>query len=146
MLVNGFFHFLPAHRFDSAVLAVSRCLSASITSRYCIETDGRIKLGFGRATSFHLSRLNRKFWYPPALCSKLWSRKFCHNTSIVAIYCQQSSWTVELCWPHLRRCWHRGSVVDAIYSLRVWFATRPSIDNTEHRTRDLFAIAKYFVV
>ena len=39
-------HFFTARRYASAVLAVVVCLS--VTSRYCIETTGRIELVLAR--------------------------------------------------------------------------------------------------
>jgi len=46
-----------ARRYASAVFAVVVCASVrpSVTSRYCIETAGRIELRFGMDDSFHLS-------------------------------------------------------------------------------------------
>jgi len=46
-----------ARRYASAVFAVVVCASVrpSVTSRYCIETAGRIELRFGMEDSFHLS-------------------------------------------------------------------------------------------
>jgi len=43
-----------ARRYASAVYAVVMC--PTVTSRYCIETTGRIKLVFGMEASVHLSQ------------------------------------------------------------------------------------------
>ena len=49
--------FFTARRFAGAIYAVVMCPSvcSSVTSRYCIETTGRIELGFEMEASFHLS-------------------------------------------------------------------------------------------
>ena len=46
-------NFFTARRYASAVYAVVVC--PSVTSRYCIETTGRVELVFGTDASFHLS-------------------------------------------------------------------------------------------
>ena len=46
--------FLPARRYGSAVLAVTLCLSATVTSRSSIETAERIELVFGTESPFHI--------------------------------------------------------------------------------------------
>jgi len=50
-------HRITARRYASAVYAVVVCLSVrlSVTSRYCVETAGRIELVFGMDASFRLS-------------------------------------------------------------------------------------------
>ena len=50
-------HRIIARRYASAVYAVVVCLSVrlSVTSRYCVETAGRIELVFGMEASFRLS-------------------------------------------------------------------------------------------
>ena len=58
-------HFVTARRYASAIYTLS-FLCLSVTSRYCIETTGRIELVFGTKASFHLFiivLLIRKFGY-----------------------------------------------------------------------------------
>jgi len=53
--------FFAARRYANSVYAVVVCLSVclfarpSVTSQYCIETTGRMKLVFGMGAHFHLS-------------------------------------------------------------------------------------------
>ena len=54
----------------SAVYTVVVC--PSVISWYCVETTGRIELGFGVQASFHLSHtVSKEIRVPLELCSKL---------------------------------------------------------------------------
>ena len=56
-----------ARRYASAIFAVIVC--PSVTSRYCIETTGRIELVFGMEASFHPSHVHcyKEIWASPEI-------------------------------------------------------------------------------
>ena len=77
-----------ARRYAGAVYAVVVCPSVcpSVTNQYCIETNGRIELGFGMEAS---TLSCKEIRLSPKLKNSLWDlvpnsglRKLRHNTSI----------------------------------------------------------------